>query len=334
MGKLEFALIICTYNRKDSLLLLLNSILEQSLYPNQIIIIDGSTNDDTGNSLKSSLFSFLEYFKVNPENRGLTRQRNIGITKVSKNTDVVCFLDDDTVLDLNYFEKLINTYLIYPKAIGVGGYIVDEIKWKKSTNQIDFDEFQYDGWVRELGSRNKLRKKIGLLSDDAPGKMPEFSHGLSISFLPPSKKTYPVEFFMGGVASYKFSLFKKLKFSSYFEGYGLYEDMDFCLRASKIGQLYVNTAAKLQHYHDASGRPNKFKYGKMVVLNGWYVWRVKYPHPTFKAKLKWHGITFLLILIRMGNVINTTKKTEAFTESIGRIAGWCSLLISKPKPVK
>ena len=335
MKKLEFALIICTYNRKKPLLLLLDSIRKQSLYPNQIIIIDGSTNDYTENSLDLHLFPLLEYFKVNSEDRGLTRQRNIGITKVHKMTDVVCFLDDDTVLKSNYFENLIKTYLDYPNAIGVGGYIIDEVKWRKSTsNQIYFEEFQFDGWVRKLGSRNKLRKKIGLLSNDAPGKMPEFSHGLSISFLPPSNKTYPVEFFMGGVASYKFALFEKMNFSPYFEGYGLYEDMDFCLRASKIGQLYVNTAAKLQHYHDSSGRPNKFDYGKMVILNGWYVWRVKYPHPSFKAKLKWHGITFLLILIRMGNVINTTKKMESFTEGLGRITGWCSLVISKPKTVK
>src|SRR5690606_18527823 len=125
----------------------------------------------------------------------------------------------------------------------------------------------YDGWVRKLGERNNLRKRLGLLSDMPPGYMPESSNGFSIGFLPPSGKVYPVEFFMGGVASYKKSLFKKIKFSAYFEGYGLYEDMDFCLRASQVGQLYVNTAAQLYHYHEEEGRPNKFQYGKMVVRN-------------------------------------------------------------------
>lgn len=332
MEKLEFALIICTYNRKESLLLLLDSVKKQSLYPDQLIIIDGSTNEDTAKSLKIDLFPKLKYFKVNSEDRGLTRQRNIGIAKVSENTDVVCFLDDDTVLKPSYFENLIKTYINYPDAIGVGGYILDEIKWRKSiSNKIDFDEFQFDGWVRKLGSRNKLRKKIGLLSNKAPGKMPEFSHGLSISFLPPSNKTYPVDFFMGGVASYKFSIFNRMKFSSFFEGYGLYEDMDFCLRASKKGQLYVNTSAALYHYHDVAGRPNMFIYGRMVIRNGWYVWRVKNPNPKFKSKAKWHGITLLLILIRLSNIVNTSKKMEALTESLGRIVGWLNLLFSKPQ---
>jgi GT2 family glycosyltransferase len=332
MDKLKFALIICTYNRRKSLLLLLDSVKKQSLYPDQLIIIDGSTNEDTAKSLKLGLFPKLKYFKVNSEDRGLTRQRNIGIAKVSENTDIVCFLDDDTVLKPSYFYYLIKTYLDYPSAIGVGGYILDEIKWRKSTsNNIDYDEFQYDGWVRKLGSRNKLRKKIGLLSNEAPGRMPEYSHGLSISFLPPSNKTYPVDFFMGGVASYKFSLFSRMKFSSYFEGYGLYEDMDFCLRASKQGQLYVNTSAALYHYHDVAGRPNKFNYGKMVIRNGWYVWRVKNSNPNFKSRAKWHGVTLLLILIRLSNILNSSKRTEAFTESLGRIIGWVSLFFSQPK---
>src|SRR5690606_29931927 len=144
----------------------------------------------------------------------------------------------------------------------------------------------------KLGSRNLLRKKIGLLSNQPPGVMPEFSNGLSISFLPPSGKIYPVEFFMGGVSSYRKKLFEKINFSKYFEGYGLYEDMDFCLRASEIGQLYVNTGAHLFHYHEAGGRPNQFQYGKMVLRNGWYVWRIKYPKPNSVAVMKWHSIAF------------------------------------------
>jgi GT2 family glycosyltransferase len=188
-----------------------------------------------------------------------------------------------------------------------------------------------DGYIRNLGSRNLLRKRLKLLSDRAPGIMPQFSNGLSIGFLPPSGKIYPVEFYMGGVASYRKSLFENIQFSEYFAGYGLYEDMDFCLRASRIGQLYVNTAARVAHYHEQAGRPDKFKYGKMVIRNGWYVWRVKYPSPSLKARLKWHGTAFLLTLVRLGNVITTQERKEAFTESLGRIAGWWSLLLNKPK---
>jgi len=139
---------------------------------------------------------------------------------------------------------------------------------------------------------------------------------------------------MGGVASYKKELFEKISFSTYFEGYGLYEDMDFCLRASEHGKLLVNTNAKLEHHHAEEGRPNKYNYGKMVLRNGWYVWHVKYPNPSLKAKVKWNLINGLLIILRFSNVLTTAKRKEAFTESIGRIVGWLSLLFNKPTIVR
>jgi hypothetical protein len=61
--------------------------------------------------------------------------------------------------------------------------------------------------------------------------------------------------------------FQTTQFSTYFEGYGLYEDTDFTLRVSKTGKLYLNTA-KLNHHHDASGRPNQYQYGKNGVRMG------------------------------------------------------------------
>ena len=104
------------------------------------------------------------------------------------------------------------------------------------------------------------------------------------------------------------AIFDHIKFSTYFEGYGLYEDADFSLRALKFGANVINTAAKLNHYHNVSGRPNKYNYGKMVIRNGWYVWRIKYPTPTLNARIKWNATAFLLTIIRLTNVINTNKR--------------------------
>ena len=136
---------------------------------------------------------------------------------------------------------------------------------------------------------------------------------------------------MGGVSSFRKSVFKTFQFSTYFEGYGLYEDADFTLRLSKTGKLYINTNAQLSHYHDPSGRPNRYKYGKMVVRNGWYVWRVKNPKPRLNARIKWHAITLLLTVIRFINIFTTSKRKEALTETMGRTAGWLSLFFDKPK---
>lgn len=328
---MTFTLIICTYMRSQPLFKLLQSVKKQTRYPNEILIIDGSLNKDTKIVLEENNFKDLKYFKVEEKDRGLTRQRNFGIEHISELSEIVCFLDDDIILEPNYFEVLIKTYAEKPDALAVGGYIINEVNWKLSNKQNNSSKFYFDGWMRDEPSRFKMREFFGLLPDASPGFMPSFSHGRSISFLPPTGSIYEVEQIMGGVSSYKKEVFDNLKFSKYFEGYGLYEDADFSLRLAKTGKLYVNTGALLAHYHDGSGRPNKFKYGKMVVRNGWYVWRIKYCSPPLKSRLKWHTTSFLLTLIRFTNIINTNKRKEAFTESLGRVFGWFSLIFNPPK---
>ncbi|MFV5703614.1 glycosyltransferase family 2 protein [Flavobacterium sp. XS2P12] len=332
---MKFSLIICTYMRPEPLIQLLQSVRKQTVYPDAILIVDGSTNDETGIVLKQNQFEGLNYFLVPSEHRGLTKQRNYGIQRVGNDMDIVCFLDDDVILETDYFQQLLKTYQIYPNALGVGGYIINDTKYEFVGNQYQapINEFYFDGWKRKDGSRFILRKKLGLDSDCPPGFSPLFSHGRSVGFLPPNGKIYEVEQLMGGVSSFRKKIFDTLQFSTYFEGYGLYEDADFSIRVAETGKLYINTTAKLNHYHDASGRPNQYEYGKMVVRNGWYVWRTKNPKPQFDAQLKWHSITILLTIIRYSNTFTTTKKKESFTEALGRTVGWWSLLLNKPKNI-
>lgn len=331
---MRFTLIICTYMRPHQLLQLLESVKIQSVYPDEILIVDGSTNDATTRMLEANPMPNLRYHLVSQKDRGLTKQRNFGIAHSDKNSEILCFLDDDTILEPDYFSNLIATYTDFSDAVGVGGYITNEVNWAKidETTPVSASDFTYDGWKRKDGSRFLTRKKLGLDSDRPPGFAPEFSNGRSIGFLPPSGKVYEAEQLMGGVSSFRRTIFESVRFSTYFEGYGLYEDADFCYRILHLGKLYVNTAARLEHHHAPSGRPNQFQYGKMVVRNGWYVWRVRTPKPSAKAKLKWHAITILLAAIRFTNAIFGKKdRTKALTESAGRFAAYARLFFDKPK---
>ena len=198
---MHFSLIICTYKRPQALLTLLQSVKQQTLYPNAILIVDGSPDDLTKEMLTQNSFQNLCYYKVEEKDRGLTKQRNYGISRVSEASEVVCFLDDDTVLAPTYFEEIIKTYTIHPEALGVGGYITNEVSWQNVGDGYvaTVNEFYYDGWKRKDGSRFVWRKKLGLDSDVPPGYSPAFSHGRSVGFLPPSGKVYLVEQLMGGV---------------------------------------------------------------------------------------------------------------------------------------
>lgn len=321
--------------RAKPLLNLLNSVNNQTWYPDEILIIDGSTNDETQKTIETNKFKNLSYFLVDSEHRGLTRQRNYGISKVSNFIDIVCFLDDDTILEQNYFENLLNVYKDNPDAAGVGGVAINENKWrfndkgvKKSAKYFTLEDY----YIKE-SSRNYVRNLLGLGSNEMPGVMPEYSNGKTCGY-PLNGKSYPIDLIIGMSMSFKKEVVDNIKFSTYFEGYGLYEDADFSIRALQLGQNYIATSAQLSHFHDSSGRPNKFSYGKMVLRNGWYVWRVKYPNPSLKARFKWNLIVFLLTIIRFSNTFTTSERKEAFTEGLGRTFGWFSLIFNKPKVIK
>lgn len=318
--------------RAKPLLNLLNSIKNQTLYPDEILIIDGSTNNETKTVLEQNQFDKLIYFQVPPEHRGLTRQRNFGTSKIGDGMEIICFLDDDTVLEQNYFENVVKTFSENPDAVGVGGVAINENKWKVNDKGIKQSSKYYtlENYYIKESSRNYLRNILGLGSNELPGVMPEFSNGKTC-YYPLNGKAYPVDLIVGMSMNFKREVFNKIKFSTYFEGYGLYEDADFSLRTLQFGQNYIATSVQLSHFHDHSGRPNKYNYGKMVLRNGWYVWRVKYPNPSLVARFKWNSIAFLLTLIRFTNIFTTNKPKEAFTESLGRTVGWFSLLFNKPK---
>src|SRR5206468_940266 len=105
-----------------------------------------------------------------------------------------------------------------------------------------------------------------------------------------------------------------------FQGYGLYEDLSFSLEVSRTAPLYVCTSARLAHWHDAEGRPNSFRYGKMVVRNGWHVWRQRWPRPAPGDRMRWWSITLLLTLCRLVDVRQGGLQ-RGLEEALGRIAG-------------
>ena len=330
---MKLSLVICTYMRPQSLQQLLESVCVQTAVPDEILIIDASLKHETERLIAQNNVTNLRYFLVSEYFRGLTKQRNFGLDQVASNSDIVAFLDDDTELSPNYFEELIKTFANDSTISGVGGIAVNENCWKLKEPDKKYDPnryFQFEGFVYKEGQRNVVRNYLGLHSNVGPGRMPEYSHGKTCEF-PLTGRIYEVDLLVGMSFAFRKRVFDSIRFSTYFEGYGLYEDADFSIRALQFGKNIINTKVQLNHYHHPSGRPNKYQYGKMVVRNGWYVWRTKNPHPTLEHQLKWHAITLLLTSIRFSNTLTGSTKKEAFTEAVGRTVGWWSLWFNSPK---
>jgi len=323
----QLTLIICTYQRPEPILRLLKSVCAQTQLPQEILIIDGSPDNETSavieNFSLSNKLNGLRYTHVDPQYRGLTRQRNIGIQQARG--DIVAFLDDDTILDKNYFTELLACFARHPGAVGVGGLIINEAQWLPvEQSKPNLSKFRWNNWERRDDLRWRLRKTLRLDSPLSPGWMPPFGHGRPSSY-PPDGNDYPVEFIIGASFAWKQVIFTKIQFSNYFEGYGLYEDLDFSIQASKLGEIYVCTRAQLEHHHAPGGRPNQFKYGKMVERNGWYVWRKRWPSPSMINRVKYWLISGLLAALRLFDFRNAGP-----IEAVGRLVGAISVAFDSP----
>lgn len=329
----SLSLIVCTYRRPLAVRRLMDSLNAQTAPPEEVLVIDGSEDTETETVVRemesSGTPAHVRYFRVPPEDRGLTRQRNYGIARAS--AGIVAFLDDDTIPEPAYFEEVRACFRRHPDAAGVGGYISGPRWWRVDPgSKPRVGVFRWGDWERREDYRWRLRKLLRLDSDSPPGWMPRSGHGRSVSFLPPDGNDHQVEFMIGAAFAWRHEVLDRYKFSTYFEGYGLYEDLSFSLQVSRTVPLYVCTAARLAHRHDEGGRPNSFRYGRMVVRNGWYVWRQRWPHPSVRDRLQWWAITMLLTLCRFVDARKGGLR-RGVAEALGRMAGAAFLAVDPPK---
>lgn len=316
------SLVVCTYRRPAAIGRLLAALARQERPPDEVLIVDASSDTSTANVVAEHVergAAHVRHILVDEDERGLTRQRNRGIAEADG--DIVAFLDDDTIPAADYFAEIERCFARHPDAAGVGGAI-DGASWRRAAPETPPGRrwFRFDGWERPDDLRWRLRRAFHLAPDTAPGHLPASGHGRPVSFLPPSGKDYPVEFVMGGASAWRRPVFDRHAFSPFFEGYGLYEDLDFCIDVAREDPLYLCTAATLRHDHDPDARPASYRYGRMVVENGWYVWRRRWPEPGRLDRSRWWLTTALLLVTRSGGIASRRWR-EAGGEAAGRLVG-------------
>lgn len=112
------SVIIPTYNRKESLLLTLQSLSNQSFPAEsfEVIVVDDGSNDNTGEIAYSAYPFKLLYFRQ--ENRGSAAARNHGAHESRGN--VLIFIDDDISLGENYVAALVGAVQQQAEVIAMG----------------------------------------------------------------------------------------------------------------------------------------------------------------------------------------------------------------------
>jgi len=116
----NISLYIAAYNAERTIEKSIKSLLQQTLKPKEIIIINDCSTDKTLNLLKK--FNQIKIIN-NKKNYGLAKSRNIAL-KYSK-YDLLASIDSDVICKKNWLETLFNT-MVKKKADLIGGKLIDK----------------------------------------------------------------------------------------------------------------------------------------------------------------------------------------------------------------
>ena len=219
------SIVIPTYNRKDKLARLLESILNSN-YPKdkiEIVVIDDASTDGTYDEIQEK---FPGVNVIRNEKELLTSgSRNVGIKNTSGK--FIFLVDDDNVVDQNTISDLIKA-MIDNEKIGVAGPIM---YYYNDPNII---------WCAGI-RRNYITSKITVIGRDEIDRG-QFKQSLE-------SEDFPNAFMIRRKAIEEVRMFDEVNFPIH------YEESDFCQRVRKAGYKII-TIPSAKVWHDI---PSSFK---------------------------------------------------------------------------
>jgi len=121
----QVSVILPTYNRADTLLRSVNSVLEQSYRNFELIVVDDGSTDPTPTIMSNVTDARIRYIR-NPINRGQSVSRNIGIRE--SRGDLIAFQDSD---DTWRSDKLARQIKILDDDNNIAGVYCDLLRIQK-----------------------------------------------------------------------------------------------------------------------------------------------------------------------------------------------------------
>jgi len=142
----------------------INSLIEQSVYPNELIIICHKDDFETRSRLNKLCLPFN--FKILTVNAGVCTSRNKGIE--NSNGGILVFLEDDILLPRNYLESVLSIFKD-DRINVVTGYVFDRSdlcnKYLVRKNDIEFLKNNIDDSFFQFILNNDNICKINIVSN-------------------------------------------------------------------------------------------------------------------------------------------------------------------------
>lgn len=249
-AELTLSVIVPTMNRPADVEALFASLVRQTRIPDEVIVVDQSTNNLTkiavldarrSHSRKPMLVRYVEQAE-----KSLVKARNNGLSLAAGS--VISFLDDDVVLSDDYFERVMARFEADPSVGALSG---NTLVSKKPA-----------GWKWAL---RRLLMRAFLLSG-FDGKMTSSGFGYPV-YEREIDRPIEVDFLPGCNMNFRRSAIEGERFDEWFTGYGFREDVDFTYRVSRRARMVMIPEATLRHNYSTANRIDERALKKMEIRN-------------------------------------------------------------------
>jgi glycosyltransferase involved in cell wall biosynthesis len=246
--------VVATRNRSLPLARMLNSLAQQSLQPVEMVVIDGSENDETEKLCQSqipNLHTKIIYYRATEI--GAATQRNQAMQYATQ--DIIWLLDDDIIFEPNCVERLWQGLQRDFQLGGVNAMITNQRYLPPGI--ISRYLFQVLHGHKESSYAGKcIGPALNLLPEDCPN-LPEI---------------VSVEWLNTTCVMYRREALPNPLFPSIFTGYSLMEDVTLSLTVGKNWKLANARTARI--FHDSQPGDHKNNLGRlaqMELINRHYV---------------------------------------------------------------
>jgi len=264
----KVAFIVATKDRPDDLRRMLQSVQNQSVAPDQVIVVDSSASPVEGVTREFPGLC-LDYLRHQPPSAAA--QRNAGLARVHGDIDLIGFMDDDIVLERQAIAVTLRCFEHASPELGGAGL-----------NPVNVT-------AQPMGrlKRSRVVSWLGIYSPH-PGRVAPSGWQSLVGTV--THET-PVGWLPTTAVVWRRAVFDDLEFDPFFDGYSYLEDLDFSYAASRHHELVIVPDARYCHYPSSNGRINGYRFGRVEVRNRLY----------FVRK---HGLSvprcYLALLVRWG----------------------------------
>jgi GT2 family glycosyltransferase len=282
---ISISVIIPTKGRGKTILHALQSIGNQSLPVDEVVIVDG-TPDPAEPSMFETAFQQCPHmphirYCHSPEDSGLTAARNRGVRESSG--QIIQFLDDDAMLAPDYFFHLMQVFRS-SEVGGASGVVIEPDKKPSVVKRIFFRYF-YTGPFRQIREEVLLYPSVGVVRTN----------------------TLP------GVGAYRREVFAQEVFDEHLTGACIGEDIDFSYRVGRLHTLFIQPLSKVYHYPSPAERQ---------TVRRIYCEKVRFYHYHFRKNLASFPHARLTYLwLNFGFAIHATTCFRA-SALLGVCEGW------------